>query len=264
MKKRVISAIVMVALFVPFLILGDYFYLVLGCILGMLSLWEMMRLEKNIPMYMQLISYVVCVLLILFQYDRKDYYDMINFPVLVSMFFVYSFSVIINKDIKKYTYKDGLWLFGVTLLIGIMFNSFIKVRNIGLYQVIYCLIVATMTDTFALFGGKLFGKHKLIPEISPNKTIEGSVVGTIFGTTLGTLFYVLVIGIGNLNIWIIILLTMILSMFGQFGDLFFSSIKRYYKVKDFSNIIPGHGGILDRLDSLLFILMGYLLYIMII
>ena len=262
MKKRIISAIIMIMLFVPFLLLGDYFYLVLGLILGIMSLWEMMRLEKNIPIYLRFISYMVCLLLIVFQYDSKTYFDMINFPIIASMFFIYSFSIIINKDIKKYTYKDGMWLFIVTLLIGVMFNSFIKLRYLGLYPVIYCMIVSTMTDTFALFGGKLFGKNKLIETISPNKTVEGSIVGTLFGTILGTMFYVLVIG--NLNIWVTILLTLVLSMFGQFGDLFFSSIKRFYKVKDFSNLIPGHGGILDRLDSLLFIIMGYLLYIMII
>jgi phosphatidate cytidylyltransferase len=119
-----------------------------------------------------------------------------------------------------------------------------------------------MTDTFALFGGKLFGKNKLCKEISPNKTVEGSIVGTIFGTTIGTVFYALLIG--NKEIWIVILLTFILSIFGQFGDLFFSSIKREHKVKDFSNVIPGHGGILDRLDSMLFVILGYLLYILII
>jgi phosphatidate cytidylyltransferase len=178
------------------------------------------------------------------------------------MFFIYSFSVIINGNIKKYNYKDSLWLFMITLMIGIMFHSFIKIRMLGLYEVIYCLLIATMTDTFALFGGKLFGKNKLCKEISPNKTVEGSIVGTIFGTTIGTVFYALLIG--NKEIWIVILLTFILSIFGQFGDLFFSSIKREHKVKDFSNIIPGHGGILDRLDSLLFIILGYLLYILII
>ena len=261
MKKRVISAIVMIILFIPFLLLGDIPYLVLGSLLGLLSLWEMLRLEKNIPLYMQAISYLVCLLLILYQYNTTDYYNIINFPIIASMFFIFSFSIIINKDLKKYNYKDGMWLFIITLMIGIMFNAFIKVRFIGLYQVIYCMLIATMTDTFALFCGKLFGKNKLIEEVSPNKTIEGSITGTIFGTVIGTVFYYFVIG--NINIWVLILLTLILSIFGQFGDLFFSSIKRNYKVKDFSNLIPGHGGILDRLDSLLFIILGFLLYIII-
>ena len=262
MKKRVISAFIMVAVFIPFLLLGDTFYLVLGSVLGILSLWELIRLEKNIPSYMQFLSYMICLLLILYKHDSKEYLDIINYPIVISMFFIYSFSVIINNNLKKYNYKDSLWLFGITLMIGFMFNSFIKIRMIGLYEVIYCLLIATMTDTFALFGGKLFGKNKLCKEISPNKTVEGSIVGTLFGVTIGSIFYYLLIG--NKSLWIIILLTFLLSVFGQFGDLFFSSIKRNHKVKDFSNMIPGHGGILDRLDSLLFITLGYLLYMLII
>lgn len=262
MKKRIISAIIMIMVFVPFLILGNNFYLVLGSVLGILSLWELIRLEKHVPAYMQFLSYMICLLLILFKHDSVEYFDIVSFPIVVSLFFIYSFSVIINGDLKKYNYKDSLWLLCMTLMIGIMFNAVIKIRFIGLYEVIYCLLIATVTDSFALFGGKMFGKTKLCKEISPNKTIEGSIVGTIFGTIAGTTFYMLLIG--NRSIWIIALLTFMLSIFGQFGDLFFSSIKREYKIKDFSNLIPGHGGILDRLDSLLFIILGYLLYILII
>ena len=187
---------------------------------------------------------------------------MINYPIIVSMFLVYSISIIINKNIKKYNYKDSLWIFVITLLIGLMFNSFVKLRMIGLYQVVYCLLVATMTDTFALLGGKLFGKNKLCKEISPHKTVEGSIVGTIIGTIIGTIFYYYVIG--DIHLEILIPLTFILSILGQIGDLFFSSIKRYYNIKDFSNIIPGHGGLLDRLDSLLFVILGFLLYVLVI
>ncbi len=262
MKKRVISAIIMIILFIPFLLLGDVFYLVLGSVLGLLSLWELMRLEKNIPLYMQFLSYIVCLLLIIYKFDTKEYVDILNYPMIASMFFIYSFSVIINSNLKKYTYKDSLWLFSIVLIIGLMFNAFIKIRFIGLYEVLYCILIATMTDTFALFGGKLFGKNKLCKEISPNKTVEGSIIGTLFGTIVGSTFYILLIG--NRSSLVIVLLTFVMSIFGQFGDLFFSSIKREHGIKDFSNIIPGHGGILDRLDSLLFVILGFLLYILII
>ena len=262
MEKRIVSAIIMIIIFIPFLIIGGYAYLILGGLLGIASLYELMRHEKGIPIYMKALSFIICILLITYKYDSLNYCDIINFPIIVSMFLVYSFSIIINKKIKKYNYRDSLWLFCITLLIGLMFNSVIKLRMIGLYQVIYCLLIATMTDTFALFGGKLFGKNKLCKEISPNKTVEGSITGSVIGTIIATLFYYYFIG--DMNLGILIPLTFVLTIFGQVGDLFFSSIKRYYNIKDFSNIIPGHGGILDRLDSLLFITLGFLLYILII
>lgn len=252
----------MIGLFIPFLILGGYAYLVLGCFLGMVALWELMQHEKSIPIYMKYLSFILCIFLIVYRYDNLSYYDMINYPIVVSMFLIYSLSIIINKNIKKYNYKDSLWLFFITLLVGLMFNSFVKLRVIGLYQVIYCLLIATMTDTFALFGGKFFGKNKLCKEISPNKTVEGSIIGSLVGTIIATLFYYYFIG--DMHLGLLMPFTFILTIFGQLGDLFFSSIKRYYNIKDFSNIIPGHGGILDRLDSLLFVILGFLLYMLVI
>ena len=102
------------------------------------------------------------------------------------------------------------------------------------------------------------GKHKLAPTISPNKTIEGSIIGSLMGTMMGSAFYYNIIDKSNL--WLVILISFILTILAQIGDLFFSSIKRSYKIKDFSNLIPGHGGVLDRLDSVLFVILGFLLY----
>ena len=109
------------------------------------------------------------------------------------------------------------------------------------------------TDVFALFGGMLIGRHKLTV-ISPKKTIEGSVVGSIIAVIIGTTYYVTLIG-GN--IITIGLITLVLSILGQIGDLFFSLIKRENGIKDYSNLIPGHGGILDRIDSVIFVLITY-------
>lgn len=262
MKKRTISAIIMIILFVPILLLGDVYYPILFSLLGLMALWELMNLNKNIPFIMRILSGIICFFLILYDYKETSYFNIINYPVIVGMFLLYSFSIIINGNIKKYTYKDGLWLMMITLLIGIMFNTLVHVRVIGMYDVIYCFLITTITDTFALLGGMKFGKHKLSPEISPNKTIEGSIIGSVVGTIVASIFHYLVLG--NLSIWWVILLTFVLTIFGQMGDLFFSSIKRCYNIKDFSNLIPGHGGILDRLDSVIFVSMGYLLYLLII
>ena len=261
MKKRLISALVMIIIFIPILIVGDIYYPILGSILGLMGLWELMRLEKNIPDFMKLFSYFICLFLILFNYQKENYFDMFNFPIMGGVFLLYSISIVINNDLKKYTYKEAIFLFSSVLIIGLLFNSFIKIRLLNLNYVIYCFIISIMTDTFAYLGGSLLGKRKLAPAISPNKTIEGSVIGSLFGTICGSLFYYLVIG--NVSVLEIILITFTLTIISQIGDLFFSSIKRTYKIKDFSNLIPGHGGVLDRLDSVLFVILAFLMYIII-
>ena len=115
-----------------------------------------------------------------------------------------------------------------------------------------------MTDSFALFTGMLIGKHKLAPEISPKKTIEGAIGGSLMGTIIATAFYVTVIN-SNVPLVFVILITLALTAVGQVGDLAFSAIKRYYGQKDFSDLIPGHGGILDRFDSLVFVVLAFIL-----
>jgi phosphatidate cytidylyltransferase len=117
-----------------------------------------------------------------------------------------------------------------------------------------------MSDTFAYLTGILIGKTKLIESISPKKTWEGTIGGTVLGVFISSMFYITVIK-PDINIYQIIFITTFLSILGQFGDLFFSDIKRYYNKKDFSNLIPGHGGILDRMDSIIFVLLGVMFFI---
>ena len=121
------------------------------------------------------------------------------------------------------------------------------------------LLITIFTDTFAYIIGRLIGRTKLLEEISPNKTLEGTIGGTLLGVYIPTLFYYVVIS--QEHLLQVILITLFLSVLGQFGDLFFSAIKRYYGKKDFSNLIPGHGGVLDRVDSILFVLLGFMLFI---
>jgi len=258
MKTRLISAIVMIMLFIPILLLGDIYYVVFSSIVGLMGLWELLRLEKKIPSYMKLLSYFICLFLILYNYNSLDYFNIINFPIVVGIFLIYSLSIIINGDLSNYNYKDSIYLMSCVIIIGLLFNGFIKLRMINILFVIYSFTISITTDTFAYIGGRLFGKHKLSPSISPNKTVEGSIIGSVMGTIVSSIFYYFIIG--KLDILLIILMGFILSILSQVGDLFFSSIKRYYKVKDYSNLIPGHGGILDRLDSILFVILGFLMY----
>lgn len=112
------------------------------------------------------------------------------------------------------------------------------------------LLLSFGTDTFAYFVGCLFGKHKLCPVISPNKSVEGAIGGVLGATLLGALWvYFMLPGTGAGFYFCL----PILSILSEFGDLFASIIKRKYGIKDYSNLIPGHGGVLDRFDSVLFI-----------
>ena len=162
-------------------------------------------------------------------------------------------------DFKKYNLNDALFLIGSVLFIGLSFNLFIICRNYDIMYLIYLLLITTLTDTFALFTGMLIGKHKLCPVVSPKKTIEGLIGGTFAGTFAATAFYITVID-SSMSLPFIIIITVILSLVGQLGDLVFSSIKRYYDKKDFSNLIPEHGGILDRLDSLIFVVLAFIIF----
>ena len=261
MKKRFISAIIMLLIFIPILLLGDKYYAIFGSIIGLMGLYELLKQEKNIPSYMKYISFFVALYLILYNYKYYFFENLYPMSAIIIIFFIYAFSIIINKDSKKYNFKEVITILFDVFLIGILFNSFIRVRLLGEKTVIYCFLISILTDTFAYIGGSLFGKHKLCPNISPNKTIEGSISGSIIGTIGATVYYALVIG--NTNILEIVILSFILTIISQMGDLFFSSIKRYYKIKDYSNLIPGHGGVLDRLDSSLFVILGFVLYLVI-
>ena len=142
---------------------------------------------------------------------------------------------------------------------SVSFTLGILYRNVGLDLILYLFLITILTDTFALVTGRLIGRNKLLEVISPNKTWEGFIGGTIIASFVCTYFYVTIVN-SNVSLYVIIFITMFLTIIGQLGDLFFSAIKRYYGVKDFSNIMPGHGGVLDRLDSIIFVMLTYSIF----
>lgn len=172
-------------------------------------------------------------------------------PTSVLLMFV---QVVLTNN--KTTVKDiSITLFGIIYIaVLLMFIPLIRGSENGKLLIWYVFFSAWMTDTFAYLIGKRFGKHKFT-EISPKKSIEGSIAG-IIGSTIVILIYTYVcntyLGL-NISYLYITIVAIILSIIGQLGDLAASSIKRYVGIKDFSNLIPGHGGMLDRFDSVIFI-----------
>ncbi len=119
--------------------------------------------------------------------------------------------------------------------------------------ILLTLACPLFSDVFAFFGGTLFGRRKLIPRISPNKTVEGALSGLLGGVLAGAAVFALQALWGaQIGLAVHLALGLVLSVFGQLGDLFASALKRYCGIKDFGKLLPGHGGVLDRVDSVLF------------
>ena len=147
----------------------------------------------------------------------------------------------------------------VSLVITCFLSNIILLRQVPVHGLFYMLLVIVCfswaTDVFAYLIGMSIGKHRFAPNISPKKTIEGSVGGTLASviiTFIALLIYKNITGT-DYNLPLALGYALICSLVGQIGDLAFSYIKRSYGIKDFGNILPGHGGVLDRLDSLIFL-----------
>jgi phosphatidate cytidylyltransferase len=266
MKKRVLSAIIITAIFLPFLIIGGKPFAIFMSIIGVCGLYELIHIresKKSFPKLIKVFAYLLVIIFIMLNFKNNDFISNIDYRIVTLVIFLLISPVVFINDQDKYNITDALYLVGAVLFMGLSFNLLIITRNYDINYIIYLLIISVVSDTFALITGSLIGRHKLAPKISPNKTIEGLVGGVFMSTFAAVAFYNTVINSGY-SLVVIILITMFLALVSQLGDLVFSSIKRYFNKKDFSDLIPGHGGILDRFDSLIFVTLAFVLFISII
>lgn len=250
MKNRIISGGIIVLILILSLVLNKIFFTILISFCGLLGYIEVLKSKgKNDLVMVKIIGGVSLLILILsnnlFKLD-------ITIPLIFSMISLLMLLIFYN-DNKKYNIEDAMYILGMVLLIGLSFNGLIHFRNTNVAKCIYIFLTACITDTYAYIGGCLIGKHKLTT-ISPKKTWEGSIIGSLVGTFIGAIFYLVVIN--DIGILDTVLLSFFLTIISEIGDLVFSHIKRYFDIKDYSNLIPGHGGILDRFDSIIFVSLG--------
>jgi phosphatidate cytidylyltransferase len=266
MKTRIISALVAIAIFVPITIIGGILFNLTVLIIALFALHEMLDIREKkhpLPIFMKLLSFFVFSYLVINISDTKDFVYLLDYRSIALIIFVFLLPIIIYHNNKVYNINDGMFLIGTTFFLGISFNLVLMIRDHNVMHIFYLFLITSMTDTYAFISGRLIGKTKLLETFSPKKTWEGLIVGTIFGVLISSTFYYIAID-SNIKILYLVLCTLLLSIIGQLGDLIFSSIKRLYNKKDFSNIMPGHGGVLDRLDSFIFVALGYVLLMFII
>lgn len=256
---RILSAVLLFPILF-FIVFKGGIYLKLGTIfVSLVGMYEFYKAiyKKIIPIhYLSFIFTVVYLLVLdtpLFQISDLIFGSFLLLSLIIM--------VINHKTIS--VYDISLTILGFCY-IPIMFSTvyLIKGFSYGEYTVWIPFICAWACDTGAYFIGVLFGKHKLTPELSPKKTIEGAIGGTLFSTIFCGLYGLFISNL-NLNLqhnffnekYIVIIfgiIGFIGSIFAQFGDLTASSIKRRFNIKDYGKLIPGHGGILDRFDSIIF------------
>ncbi|MBS4207591.1 phosphatidate cytidylyltransferase [Bacillus sp. FJAT-50079] len=253
MKQRIISAVVAIAIFVPIVMIGGLPFILLAYAMATIGLYELFKMRG----YSLLSGQGIISLLLLWIVLIPDsYFELITIAgrskmeILSAAGLLFLAYTVILKN--KFNFDDAGFSLLSVIYVGLGFYYFIATREAGLVYLFYALFVVWVTDSGAYFIGRAIGKRKLWPDISPNKTIEGFFGGVISALIVAVLF----IFFSDIQIPTVklLIMTVILSIFGQLGDLAESALKRHYNVKDSGNIMPGHGGILDRCDSWLFVL----------
>lgn len=261
MKTRIITAIVAILVLLPILLFADYPILPIALsIVSVIAVFELLRcigLHRSwaisVPLYLVAAAMPICV-----RWMTSAYLEKTVLAAVISVL-LYLFGVLLFSH-GKYKLADISVCFTTVLYVLIGFNSIGYVHDSvagGEYIYLIAFIGAWITDIFAYFCGMLFGrggKHKLIPDVSPKKTVEGSIGGIVFCVISMVLYGLIISQIEPLleaNVIVFAVAGFLISIVSQIGDLIMSFIKRTYGIKDYGKLFPGHGGMLDRFDSVI-------------
>jgi len=264
LKKRVLTALWSI----PLLIVAVWFdtplpwFTILVAIWGLLAVFEFYRLVA-VSKALVLTCFGLIWTLLFILSPHCDYELII--PLLVTSGVVLSLMWLVLSPQKEGAFLGWAWTIAGVLYVGWLLSYLVALRlDAGRNWVFFTLFTTFGSDTVAFFVGRALGRHRLAPRISPNKTWEGAI-GGVFGAIIVSLLFVLPTPLNlPLNYGQAVLLGLLVSVFGQFGDLVESLLKRNMGVKESGRLMPGHGGVLDRMDSIVFAgVVVYLYYIFI-
>ncbi|MBQ3295979.1 MAG: phosphatidate cytidylyltransferase [Erysipelotrichaceae bacterium] len=250
MKQRLQSSVIIAAITIASLYFGGTLLKAVLIFIGVYGSYEFIKIHKDKFNYLLFALMAAAVLCLLF---LNQYHVVIMlFEIIILM------SIGVFDDSESFADVSAVFL--LSMMIGYALYYISYIQELNKWMIGYVVIISYMCDSFAYLIGIRFGKHKLNSKVSPKKTIEGSVGGWIFATII-SFFWAMIFNFFGYPPVVFVVTSLLLPLASEIGDLSFSLVKRHYGVKDFSNLIPGHGGILDRLDSNIFciILFGALL-----
>lgn len=300
LKTRLIAALIALIVILPGILLGDWvFFITMGAI-AFIAFFELVDCGKHqYNLWLYVVTILIGFLLVYWPIFRAlltggfdsgswhvyRHYSSIYLSILVLFAgaVLLFFLVILNSN---FTVRDACFIFTMSALVALGLQSIFFVRYITSIDavdkgfnfiesiksstfLVYGLLGTFFTDIGAYFVGIFFGKHKINERISPNKTVEGFVGGIVVSMIISMTFaFIMSIckkpilaGVFDINHWWnIVVLSILMPFMATLGDFVFSSIKRFYEIKDFGNVIPGHGGMLDRLDSVIFVFSTMAIY----
>ena len=257
LKKRILSALWGLPLLVAIVWLGNPWYTLLIAsiaLLGVLEFYRMIAPSKGPPLI-----YLGLGFTLLFVLSPHYAEDPRLMPLLVTAAVFFTLVWLVFRSQREEAFTSWVWTLAGMFYVGWMLSYFVALRSMenGMEWVFLALLSTFASDTSAFFAGRALGKHPLARGISPWKTWEGAIAG-LLGAIIACLILAIVLQDLNLGYQKAILLGFLISLFAQLGDLVESLLKRNMGVKDSGKLIPGHGGILDRIDSVVFV--GALVY----
>jgi len=269
MKQRIITGALLVIILGVLIYFGEgpleFLFSGLCVLLATVASWEFSRmLYKDRPFspfnYLAvLFTFSFTLMNVIWFSQTLVYYQMV-FLFVISMLLIYALLYIFYEH---FTFKDFSGQILTVFYTSLGFIAFAYLRILGIHFIIYLFLVAMLTDVFAYLIGVKFGKHRLAVKISPKKSIEGAIAGLVIGGSLAAL-YAYLFDFLNLSLILLLLISFSLSIISQVGDLVASKFKREHDTKDYSNIFPGHGGVLDRFDSSMFAAIFLMIFMMVI
>lgn len=267
MKQRVLTGIIggAVAIGWVFTINTPVFAPIMA-VFSVIAVYEMLKVFNVTNLPFKILCWALTVFITLY----PDYSSKLNIPMFPAVtLVVLAALVMMVTDFKRLRFEQVVCSLFSSTLIPASLSTVVLFRDThkafpgifspadGIFFLLLAFFTSWLTDAFALFAGKAFGKHKLAPTISPKKTVEGAIGGLIGNCLMCVaLFFVFSKKFDlcpHIKLYHVIIASILLGVISMFGDLAASTIKRHHGIKDFGNLLPGHGGVMDRFDSCLFV-----------